>query len=354
MTTRSRFHTNNFDLLRIFAAIQVVIFHTSTRFDLSLGNWETLVNAFPGVPIFFVTSGFLISASLERSQSLHRYGKNRLLRILPALWLCIGFTAVMALSFGYDLLNMEGLKWFVAQLLGLIYTPNALSAFGFGSYNGALWTIPVELQFYVVLPILYWIFAKEKGRTRNLIWIAIFFFAIALANQYWLSSYDFSQGEPKTVKLLRYTFLPHFYLFMVGVLLQRFRAEEMKVINGKGAYWLIGYLAAVYLLPDNPSAHVVKLMLLAIVAISVAYTAPGISRGVLRGNDISYGVYIYHGLVHNLFFELSFNDSWLAAGLAILATILIGALSWVVVERPFIRRKNSADKSKNLGSAASA
>ncbi|MGH1360393.1 MAG: acyltransferase family protein [Burkholderiaceae bacterium] len=348
MPDRKTFHLNNFDLLRLFAALQVVVFHTSTRFDLSLGSWETLVNAFPGVPIFFVISGFLISTSYERSKSLYRYTRNRLLRILPALWMCLLLTAGTALTFGYDLLNLKGIAWFFAQMGGLIYTPGALREFGFGSYNGALWTIPVELQFYAVLPVAYWLLSDNGKRTRSLAIVAFAFLLVALIYQTHLASLDPALGEPRWAKLLRYTFVPHFYLFMVGVCLQRLRAEESVLIKGKGLYWLIAYLAVVFTMPDNVAVHVFKLIMLAVATISIAYTLPGVPSRILGGNDISYGIYIYHGLIHNIFFELGYTGNWINGWQTVAITILVGIVSWVAIERPFIRRKDSTKVGPDL------
>jgi len=54
---------NNFDLIRLFAALQVVVTH-GDRFILNWGGVLSPVLEFiPGVPIFFLISGFLISAS---------------------------------------------------------------------------------------------------------------------------------------------------------------------------------------------------------------------------------------------------------------------------------------------------
>ena len=349
---RNSFAQNNFDLLRLFAALQVVVFHTATRFDLSLGPWETIVNAFPGVPIFFVISGFLISASFERSKSLSRYARNRLLRILPALWVCVGLTALTALAFDYDLFNLKGLIWFLAQMVGLIYTPGALASFGFGSYNGALWTIPIELQFYAALPVLYWLLPIGGRRTANMAFVGLIFLAIALAYQFSTASMDISAGEPIWTKLMRYSFVPHFYLFMVGVCLQRIRAEEASLIRGKGLYWLAAYLLAVYTLPDSVLTHVFKLIMLAVVSISLAYTAGGVPARILKGNDISYGVYIYHGLVHNFLFETGMHGTWAEGALAVALTINIAIVSWLTIERPFIRRKTATIRPGSEGQQA--
>ena len=60
---------NNFDLIRLFAAFQVVFWHGSVHFDITeaLFGFLSVLYHFPGVPIFFTISGFLISHSLERN-----------------------------------------------------------------------------------------------------------------------------------------------------------------------------------------------------------------------------------------------------------------------------------------------
>jgi hypothetical protein len=40
-----------------------------------------------------------------------------------------------------NFLNRQTPIWFGSQLVGLIYTPQFMKHFGFGSYNGSLWTL---------------------------------------------------------------------------------------------------------------------------------------------------------------------------------------------------------------------
>src|ERR1700761_5429148 len=117
---------NNFDLLRIIAAIQVLILHCIMFLNLPHQVWVVnCIKLFPGVPMFFVMSGFLISASYERNSDLKNYFTNRCLRILPGLWTCL-FLSVVAISiFGrVSFNNREALPWLLKQMAGLIYTPN--------------------------------------------------------------------------------------------------------------------------------------------------------------------------------------------------------------------------------------
>jgi len=106
------FNTNNFDLLRLFAALQVVINHSMSQLSLEYNALYGFSSIFFGVPIFFMISGYLISASWESKPSLPLFARNRLLRIMPGLWMCLVVSVLVAGFFGYSALHPQGLRWF--------------------------------------------------------------------------------------------------------------------------------------------------------------------------------------------------------------------------------------------------
>lgn len=78
---------NCLSLIRIIAAVQVMMGHMIEHFELP-GN-EAVLHAtyfFRGVPIFFAISGFLMWFSIERSKSYSQCLKKRFWRIYPELW----------------------------------------------------------------------------------------------------------------------------------------------------------------------------------------------------------------------------------------------------------------------------
>lgn len=334
--------TNNFDLLRILAALQVVVSHGVLHLGLARPSWWPWVEAFPGVPVFFAMSGFLISASYERSSSLDSYLRNRALRIFPGLWCCIILTVAVAAAFGIDFLSLGAVFWFVCQLIGAIFTPSFLRSFGFGSYNGSLWTIPIELQFYFLLPVLYF-FLKRMAKPMSLMWAAVIAFSlVALICRAYFPPLDDVEDEPLAQKLLRYSFAPHVYLFLVGIILQQVKAFSSPWIKGKGLWWLGSYIAFYYLVPWSEPVYVLRLIWLGVASISIAYTLPTLSNKLLRGNDLSYGVYIYHGLLINVLVELGQVGHPSMLLILIVATVAVAYLSWNLVEKPFLRRKRRA------------
>jgi peptidoglycan/LPS O-acetylase OafA/YrhL len=88
---------NNFDLLRLLAAILVIFAHS---FDL-LKRPEPLTSIVPagwgyvGVLIFFSISGFLVSRSWVRDPQLISFAVKRALRIMPALVVALILSAVV-------------------------------------------------------------------------------------------------------------------------------------------------------------------------------------------------------------------------------------------------------------------
>jgi len=334
----ARFKVNNFDLIRLFAAVEVLIFHTFDRFQIAVPAWLEPLHMLTGVPIFFVVSGFLVSASYERSSSLSTYARARALRIFPGLWACVAITAIIAIALGFPLIAPSGAIWFAAQLVGLIYTPGTLDDFGIGSYNGSLWTIPIELQFYIILPFLYAITRRLKQPIVG--WLVIF--AVCLSATLLLDLFfgRSADGDYHGVaKMLQYTFSRHVYLFVFGIILQRTGIYKSKFIAGKALWWFVILVAMDYIAPES----VIYKLFLGVFAISFAYTVTHLGEKVIRGQDISYGIYIYHGLVINLLIEAGVRASALNVLYVAVIAICFAGLSWRFIEQPAIRRKKRAN-----------
>lgn len=334
---------NNFDLIRLFAAFQVLIGHGMAHLAICDKFFiSNVFGVFPGVLMFFTISGFLIFSSFDRNNNLNKYFYNRFLRLFPALWLCFIITLVILFIFRIisisDFFSGTILKWSFTQItIFQFWTPDILRTWGVGTPNGSLWTIPVELQFYILLPIVVLSLKKIK------IVYKFFFLSLCsiLFNAY-LSNFT-GKGENLITKLADVSLLPYLYCFLAGSIMYLFWDKIRKGIEGKAAYWLIVFIAFCLFTGKYPSYYphniqIISNLLLSILTISLAYTLPKLGK-LLKGNDISYGMYIYHMLVINSLVAIGYVGNIKYLFLAIALTTIFSCLSWFFVERKALSLK---------------
>ena len=350
---------NNFDLVRLFAAIQVVIAHV-IRFMPGLRN-DGLTDAlslFPGVPIFFFISGFLISGSWQRNPNIAAYTAGRALRIFPALWVAVCFSFLLLLVFyPAPMQDNAGTAavWMLMQLSFLqSWNPEFLRAYGTGLVNPALWTIPVELAFYVTLPLLYWL-GMRLGKLRAVLVAAavvsfvIFYFAINVLHP-----------DDANVALLRKvltvspaSFIVWLWMFLLGVFAQLEFSWLKGVVAGRFPLFAVvalmvgalslGIDAPPWLhLPGNEIGLLNALTICA-ASLSFAYSYPGLAQRWLKGFDLSYGMYLFHMPVVNALIAAGIVG--IAGGaIAMLTTFVCAMLSWTLIERVALRHKSRFQK----------
>ena len=347
---------NNFDLIRLLAALQVVLFHSIHHLGIQADYWFVdIFRYLPGVPIFFFMSGLMVSASYERNSDTKRYAVNRLFRIYPGLWVCFLVGVISVLIFGSGQFGRAShtslASWVFAQLtLFQFYNPSFLRDYGNGVLNGSLWTIPIELQFYVALPLTYWITGTpgaKKGTIPWQLWAAFLFFLGICAVFF---SFRFSNANDFWFKMIQCSMLPHFWLFLLGVLVQRKLVVLKKYFAGKLLVWLCVHVVVCVVASQLGSVAASNIpgipvsLSLACVTLSAAFTLSTMSDFLLRHNDLSYGVYIYHVLVINALIELKIVGGWHAFWITLILTLLLATASWKLVEFPMIQLKKRMSK----------
>lgn len=343
---------NNFDLIRLIAAFQVLLWHGSVHFNITdkIYGFLTVIFHFPGVPIFFTISGFLISYSLERNNfNLKQYFKNRALRIFPALWACTIITTFLLLSFDKITVFIDFISWFFAQITFFqFYASNSLKNWGIGHPNGSLWSIAVELQFYFVLPIVLYLINIPKSRLySNLVLLVVFLFSILI--KYLIQTNTFILEHVFYEKLLNNTIIIYLHFFLTGIGIYKNFDWILVYLKEKVIVWLVLY--ALYVLvfqvwlkyytgPYEISIWgIIANTLLSCLTMSFAFSFTNLSKILLHENDISYGMYIYHMPILNTLLSLGYKDSiWNLAAL-IGITTLFAYLSWIFIERKILKMK---------------
>ncbi|MEO8417016.1 MAG: acyltransferase family protein, partial [Ginsengibacter sp.] len=163
-------HNNNFNFLRIFAAVLVCITHSYAVTGNAISeSLHQITNGYfylssVGLYIFFFTSGYLVSYSAATSKSPRIYLQKRALRIYPALVIVVLLSVFIA---GPLLTTYSSAKYFTAadtwkylwtatglrirfRLPGVFETP----LFAMTGFNGSLWSIKLELELYALLLVL--------------------------------------------------------------------------------------------------------------------------------------------------------------------------------------------------------
>jgi peptidoglycan/LPS O-acetylase OafA/YrhL len=337
------FYVNNFDLIRLVTALLVLVNHSFAHLQLPVPGWYSIIQQFQPVPMFFVMSGFLLSASLERNSNLRQYLTNRFTRIFPGLWACVLLTVIaLAMLREVNFFHVEAVPWLIAQMVGFIYTPSFFHQFGYGSYNGSLWTLVVELQFYLILPVIY-ITYKRLGMQSNRYFLVLFVISVAVA--FLLRLPHLSAITGSTVqKVARYSLFSHAYLFLAGVLIQRYKLYESAFMYGKAIYWAAAFLIFTNFVTPSHFWYVIAMLILACFTVSLAYTLPGVATRWLGKRDISYGVFLYHGLPLSLLVEWELSGNIWYMVLVATVTILLAWFSFRYVETPamaWAKRRNA-------------
>src|SRR5918995_4763128 len=168
------------------AVIAVLLYHA----DLA---W--IPGGFLGVEVFFVISGYLITALLlaewrQRGRiDLKTFWLRRARRLLPALYVLLVTTLAFAVVFLPG--EIAGLRGDVMAALG--YVTNWYLIFGQESYFEAvgrpsllqhLWSLAVEEQFYLFWPVVFWVgvsFGARRWRERRVVVVALGGAAISVA-----------------------------------------------------------------------------------------------------------------------------------------------------------------------------
>lgn len=359
--------SNNFDLIRLLAALQVVLSHAVGHTGLidSLPTAGRAVFEYltwlPGVPVFFVISGFLIARSYENHRSDPAgYLWKRCLRIFPALWACLVVTVMVLAAFGFLTSDFIQSPVFPAWLAGQatfaqFFNPDQFREFGIGVANGALWSITVELQFYLFIPLLYHLVPRKRsglGRLAGILMGGLIMgsFALWCVMDLQLTGAGGYTEAPLLWKLTFVTLAPHLWMFCFGILAHRYWESVRPWIEGTFLNWLSAYLVFMWVreMVFEPrsaafyAGYFPARVLLALVTLSAAFSARSLSARLLRGQDISYGIYIYHSVVINVFVELGWLDSMMAVLWICLVSAGAACMSWFAVEKPALSQKSTS------------
>lgn len=336
---------NNFNLLR-FAAAFAVLYSHSYAIVLGIGNFEPFVQrigytlAGIAVDVFFITSGFLVTASLLRLDGFKAFFRARALRIFPAL---VVMSLLLAFVLGPVFTSLPTAEYFAhgdvyrfvlkdsTILAGIkMKLPGVFEGLYFREVNGSLWTLPFEVRCYLTVALLWFVALRLRaGAPATFARLATGLALLMLAG-FWIA-HDAGYKHWHTFRL--------FYMFFAGAAFWMFR-ERIPMRHGVAA----AMAAALALAVAFPRAFFwVYPLTIAYLVLYAAYVPRGWIRGFNRVGDYSYGIYIYAFPVQQV---LKATVPGITPAQMIVAatacTLPLAMLSWHLVEKPMLARKDAA------------
>ncbi|MEM7006855.1 MAG: acyltransferase [Pseudomonadota bacterium] len=330
---------NRFDFLRLVFASTVFIYHLIVLAVLDVnGLWEPRLAALAELSIqgFFIISGALVYGSWERSHSIADYAGKRFRRLYPAYAVIIVFPSLIALAQGGAVdavMRYLGANLVFANFLAPTL-PGLFESQRFEEVNGALWTLKIEVMFYVSLVILGPVTIWLKRRSPRILFA--FFIAIYFASELWRLVFEtmaVERGELFFAQIARQ--LPgQAAFFTTGIALWIWRDWTLQNLRAVSRLGLV--LLAV-------SLTVPELDFLCAVGLTGAIAGLAWGRGpaipAAKFGDISYGLYICHfPIVQALIAAGLFAaNPILGAALSVTLVLLASFALWYFVERPSLR-----------------
>lgn len=323
------------DLLRLFSALAVVVFHFLFRGAAADGYLATgypeaapyAIYGYLGLNLFFMISGFVIAWSAEGRDAPH-FALARFARLYP------GFLACMTLTFA--VIVFAGMAPFSASLAQYLANLAMFApAFGQPFMDGVYWTIILEIIFYgwVALALLAGVFERWK------LPLLAAWLALAMVNEFMLQS-----GALRLVFITEYA---PFFVFgvlvhhisahgrswdalLLGAVAVVFSMSTVQIMRG----WMLGHYGVALDLPALFAANAaIHLILLAAVALR-RHLAP--APVILMLGGLTYPLYLLHQ--HIGYIAINHLDPvtgrWTAAGIVLVALLVVSGLVWRFVERP--------------------
>jgi peptidoglycan/LPS O-acetylase OafA/YrhL len=334
-----------------------------------------------GVQLFFVLSGFLLFlpyaewlfGQRARPSALLFY-KRRALRVGPAYWISLLILTAAAP------LSLAAFKDLAVHAVFLSNTSWRTVL----SIDGVYWTMAIEVQFYVLLPLIGWLIhaLAQKMRLRYAAGFVLLLLLLVSLSSHVLGDKGSIMALPLvTPFLVGYHALSYWLaVFGCGILcsLAFIYLTRIVKLSQQKTRWLrrtctwsfsLGIVLAFALACIPALQHFSGTDLL------FGLAAGGFLFGVVLGSDhlrrpfasapmrflglISYSFYIWHNIVVGILAPrlraLSFAQQWLALfAIGLVVSTLVAYLSYQVSERPFIQARKKAHESQGIAQQAHA
>jgi peptidoglycan/LPS O-acetylase OafA/YrhL len=330
---------NNLNLLRFLAAALVIVSHSyALGWDRLpepiLKYWGHLeTGGTLGVLVFFSISGYLITQSFAARHHLESFLLARALRIYPGLIAATFFSALIAsfatsVPFAKFAADPMTRTFLLHNSLGFpteFYLPGAFAANPFpGAVNGALWTLPIEMEMYILVALLGLIGYFANRTMFNAFFVAFLAYALVFRPSEWLPIFSES-GDAVRMAMI----------FLLGMFC--FMNRDRVPLSIPAAALVVVLIAIFHKVPDIRTYY---LPAVAYVVLVLAYHPKLYFAAFTRLGDYSYGLYIYAFPLQQW---IAFRAKGIGAvslfWLAFPCALAMAILSWTFLEKPMLGLK---------------
>jgi peptidoglycan/LPS O-acetylase OafA/YrhL len=294
-----------------------------------------------GVELFFIISGFVIAMTLESSKSLLDFAIRRFVRIWPAL--------IVSAIVTFFLLNWSDAPFALTRrqfwpnfLPSLTLTPTSLWSGLFPKVDfvtGVYWSLVVEIRFYMIALVLYWLFARQN-LARNLVIFTVLIYVVRALLRRWLPGYNGVYDG---------FFIPDYMpWFAAGAVFYEVYKERLAkpaaLILLAVAYALIARISLNYAPIGRDPVVASSFALLFLALFWFLSTRPGSMRAfearpLVWIGECSYSIYLYHYVVGMILISQVSKTIGLVPQLLLVAAIsllvlVVGRISYAAIENP--------------------
>lgn len=336
------------DGLRAIAVVSVILFHLNER-------W--LPGGFTGVDIFFVISGFVVSASLANFDKTRLrdfvwfFYARRMQRILPALIVCLLSFSLLSVLFipqaWLSNTNPDTAFWAFFGLSNFVLAADTGDYFApvseFNPFTHT-WSLGVEEQFYFAFPLLFFLWARHNAQLRDKrISSVLFFIGLLVSLAYAIT---LSRDNPT---LAFYSIFSRFWELASGVLLFQWSCHRTPTPASLRMFWPLFLVSVLCIIAGflfaQPTRFPWPWALLPVVgtvgAIGALVMHPGnpvhrlIAHPLPTGiGKVSYSLYLWHWpVIVMMRWTIGLEALW-HYGLAVGLTTIFATLSYHYVEKP--------------------
>ncbi len=337
--------------LRGFCIISVLVYH----------YWHRQLPAgFLGVSVFFTISGFVITGGLihittnsDSPFNVLDFFARRIRRLSPAASIVLTITLLYSFIFGWASRTManDGLAGFLQFYNWRVIAIGTVYGQGFPSIFGHFWSLSIEAQFYLLVPIIFLI-SRRKRSIQIGFFVTIFIVAVICSTTSSSLTFVYSSSVTRVAEICSGCLLAYAFPGLKNRVARSSANSLLSVISIASFVFLLALMFRTSM-QTSAYAHggLILVSILSVTLIAGAACANSAEslfsiRPLVWVGQISYSLYLVHFPIRII---LIWSGIWPSAQtwLAVVTSVAISVLMFNYIEKPFREKRYS----KNVGIA---